>query len=64
MVKSADEAAKNYRTGVEMFGGADQYEKCGDKSGEGFLAVAKCLHDAKKAKMTTDSMVEKYRKAA
>lgn len=64
MVKTADQAASKYKTGVEAFGGADQYKACGQKKGDGFLAVAKCMEDAKKTRLTTDQMVSKYRDAA
>ncbi|MEM3846559.1 MAG: hypothetical protein QXU98_12765 [Candidatus Parvarchaeota archaeon] len=64
MVKTADQAAEAYRRGIEAFGGAEVYKKCGDRKGEGFLAVAKCLEDAKKTALTTDMMVSKYRAAA
>ena len=61
---TADEAAANYRKGIETIGGAATYIECGGKKGAGFLAVAKCLHDKKVEKLTTDSMVERYKKAA
>lgn len=64
MVVSAERAAEKYRTGVEAFGGADQYISCGKRRTEGFLAVAQCLEDAKAVKLTTSMMVEKYRAAA
>lgn len=61
---SKDEAGQRYQRGVENFGGADQYVSCGAKKGGGFLAVAKCLEDAKKAKLTTANMVQRYVQAA
>lgn len=64
MVKSADEAARRYELGVTNFGGADVYIACGKRKGDGFLAVAKCLEDAKKVSLTTANMVSKYRAAA
>lgn len=64
MVLTADQAAANYKRGVEAFGGASVYKACGDKKGSGFLAVAKCLHDAKVSALTTDMMVSKYKAAA
>ena len=64
MVKTADQAAKRYRIGIEGFGGASQYITCGKKKGAGFLAVAECLEDAKAVKLTTDLMVSKYKAAA
>jgi hypothetical protein len=64
MVKTPDEAAAKYRAGIEAFGGADQYIKCGAEKGRGFLAVAECLERAKKVKLTTDLMVSKYKAAA
>lgn len=64
MVLSETEAAERYRSGIEAFGGASQYVACGKKRGAGFLAVAKCLEDAKAERLTTESMVERYRKAA
>ena len=64
MVKTAEQAAEKYRTGVTAFGGAAQYLSCGTRKAEGFLNVAKCLEDAKKVALTTDMMVEKYRKSA
>jgi len=64
MTKTADQAAERYRLGVESFGGAAQYIACGKEKGRGFLAVAKCLEDAKKTRLTTELMVAKYRAAA
>lgn len=64
MVKTADQAAERYRIGIEAFGGASTYITCGANKGRGFLAVAKCLEDAKKVKLTTEQMVSKYRAAA
>ena len=64
MVKTPDQAAERYRVGIEAFGGAATYSSCGQKKGSGFLAVAKCLEDAKKSHLTTEQMVSKYRAAA
>ena len=64
MVKSAEEAARRYQLGIETFGGAETYIQCGQRKGSGFLAVAKCLEDAKKASLTTSNMVTKYKAAA
>ena len=64
MTISASEAADRYETGVKTFGGASQYQECGEKRGQGFLAVAECLEDAKEAALTTANMVKKYRNAA
>jgi hypothetical protein len=64
MVLTADQAAAKYKRGIEGFGGADTYKSCGQHKGEGFLAVAKCLADAKQSKLTTDLMVSKYRASA
>jgi hypothetical protein len=64
MVKSADQAAARYELGVNGFGGYEQYRSCGANSGQGFLAVAKCLQDAKKTRGSTQLMVSKYRAAA
>lgn len=64
MVRTADQAAEAYRIGIEGFGGAATYKTCGDKKGSGFLAVAKCLEDAKKTKLTTELMVSKYKSKA
>jgi len=64
MVVSAETAASRYETGITAFGGADQYLSCGEKKDRGFLAVAKCLEDAKEAALTTSNMVKKYREAA
>lgn len=64
MVKTAEQAAEAYKRGIEFFGGAETYKRCGERKGEGFLAVAKCLEDAKKSALTTDMMVSKYRAAA
>ena len=47
MVKTAEQAAEKYRTGVTAFGGAATYVSCGARRAEGFLAVAKCLEEAK-----------------
>lgn len=63
MALSPDEAAQRYNRGITAFG-VDNYSKCGDKKGSGFLAVANCLHDAKKVSLTADSMTKKYRAAA
>lgn len=59
-----DEAGARYRKGIEKIGGAAAYIECGGKKGGGFLAVAKCLHDKKVEKLTTDGMVERYKAAA
>lgn len=64
MVKTADEAARRYELGLNAFGGADTYIKCGQRKNAGFLAVAKCLEDAKKVSLTTANMVTKYKAAA
>ncbi len=64
MVKTASEAGARYRVGLEAFGGAQQYLACGAQKGRGFLAVAKCLEDAKKSALTTEHMVQKYMAAA
>jgi len=64
MVVSKEKAGSKYKTGIETFGGASQYKTCGKKKSEGFLAVAKCLEDAKKEKLTTSNMVKKYKAAA
>lgn len=64
MVKSADEAARRYELGITNFGGADTYITCGARKDSGFLAVAKCLEDAKKVSLTTANMVSKYRASA
>jgi hypothetical protein len=64
MVKSADEAARRYELGITNFGGADTYVACGKRKDSGFLAVAKCLEDAKKVSLTTANMVSKYRASA
>lgn len=63
MVMSASEAGQKYRKGVEIFG-VDNYKRCGEMKGRGFLAVAACLHDAKKAALTLENMVSKYMAAA
>lgn len=64
MVKTAAQAAENYRRGVDAFGGAQTYATCGERKGSGFLAVASCLAAAKKSHLTTDMMVSKYQAAA
>jgi len=64
MVKSAEEAAARYELGLNNFGGADTYINCGKRKSSGFLAVAKCLEDAKRTSLTTASMVSKYKAAA
>jgi len=63
MVMTAAEAGRKYRTGVETFG-VDNYKRCGEMKGRGFLAVADCLHAAKKAALTLENMVTKYMAAA
>lgn len=47
MVMTPERAAEKYRTGITAFGGAAQYLTCGLRKAEGFLAVAKCLEEAK-----------------
>jgi len=64
MVLSPEKAAEKYRTGISAFGGAEQYIACGKEKDKGFLAVAECLERAKAVKLTTDTMVSKYRAAA
>lgn len=64
MVKTAAQAAENYRRGVDAFGGAETYKNCGERKGSGFLAVSACLSAAKKSHLTTDMMVSKYQAAA
>lgn len=63
MVASKDQAAAAYEKGITAFG-VDNYHSCGDKSTSGFLAVAQCLHDAKKRALTVANMVAKYRAKA
>lgn len=63
MVKTKEQAAAAYRRGVDNFG-VENYAKCGNERGRGFLAVAKCLEDAKRTSLTLDSMVSKYTAAA
>ena len=64
MVASKEEAAESYRRGITAFG-VDNYTSCGDRaSDQGFLAVAQCLHDAKKRAVTVENMVMKYRAKA
>jgi len=63
MVMTADEAARKYRVGVETFG-VENYKRCGEMKGRGFLAVAGCLEAAKKAALSLENMVAKYRSAA
>ncbi|MGB9815655.1 MAG: hypothetical protein ACPLVI_06885 [Thermoplasmata archaeon] len=65
MVVSKDVAAEHYRIGImEKMGGYDTYKNCGAKKNEGFLAVAKCLEDARKTKMDTEKMVALYKAKA
>ena len=54
MVMTPEQAAEKYRTGITAFGGAAQYQTCGARKAEGFLAVARCLEEAKKVALTTD----------
>lgn len=63
MVLSKEQAAEAYREGITRFG-IDNYSTCGDRSDQGFLAVAQCLHDAKKRALTVENMVAKYRAKA
>lgn len=63
MVASKEEAAEAYRRGITAFG-VDNYVSCGERSDAGFLAVAQCLHDAKKRAVTVENMVQKYRAKA
>lgn len=64
MVLTADQAAAKYKMGIDTFGGAQKYIECGQRKGEGFLAVAQCLANAKQSRLTTDMMVTKYKAAA
>lgn len=64
MVVSKSAAKERYRTGITEFGGASQYEECGQKKEQGFLSVAECLENASVAALTTESMVRRYGKAA
>lgn len=63
MVASPEQAAEAYREGITRFG-VDNYTTCGDKASSGFLAVASCLHAAKKRALTVENMVAKYRAKA
>lgn len=63
MVASKEQAAEAYRLGITTFG-VDNYSSCGDRATQGFLAVAQCLHDAKKRGLTVENMVAKYRAKA
>lgn len=56
--------AKRYEEGIERIGGAKTYIECGEKKSEGFLAVAECLHEAKKVALDTKTMVDRYKAAA
>lgn len=64
MVKSATEAARRYGEGIREFGGANTYTQCGQRRGQGFLAVAECLESASQENLTTESMIRRYRSAA
>ncbi|MGC9079753.1 MAG: hypothetical protein ACP5G1_03395 [Nanopusillaceae archaeon] len=65
MVVTREKAAENYRIGiVEKMGGYETYKNCGARKNEGFLAVAKCLEDARKTAMSTEKMVELYKAKA
>jgi hypothetical protein len=64
MVKTAEQAAEAYRRGIEAFGGPSTYIECGKRKTQGFLAVARCLEEAKAVKLTLETMVSKYRAAA
>lgn len=63
-MKTKEQAARNYEDGITGIGGAAKYLECGGLSNTGFMAVAKCLHDAKKVNLTTAGMAERYRNAA
>jgi len=60
-MKSKETAIRNYEAGIKRFG-VDNYAVCGDK--EGWYAVAECLHEAKKASISVEGMVSRYRDAA
>ena len=62
MVKTPAQSAERYRLGIVTFGGAEQYIICGKEKSKGFLAVAKCLEDAKKTRLIIDMMVTKHKK--
>lgn len=62
-VRGDDWVIERYRRGIERFGGADVYIKCGREKIHGFLAVADCLHEAKLLNLTTENMVERYMEA-
>jgi len=64
MTVSKSTAKERYGRGIKGIGGASTYKECGKEKDKGFLAVAKCLEDASKAKLTTRSMIERYGKAA
>ncbi|MBU0846665.1 hypothetical protein KKH23_05695 [Patescibacteria group bacterium] len=63
MVLSKEQTAEAYREGITRFG-VDNYARCGNMKDQGFLAVAQCLHEAKKAALTVENMVAKYRAKA
>ncbi len=62
-VRSASQAAANYRSGVEAIGGAAKYYECGGRKGSGFLAVAACLNAAKQT-AGLDKWITRYTQAA
>jgi len=65
MVKSKSVAKKHYKEGIEDFGGADTYTDCAKNNrDDGFLAVAKCLQDAKTYALKSSRMVERYEDSA
>lgn len=62
-MKTKEVAVRNYQAGVSRIGGASTYFGCGERSAQGFMAVASCLHDAKKA-AGLEAWVSAYAQAA
>ena len=61
-MKSIEQAIRNYEDGVKHFG-PENYTRCADAGG--WYEVAKCLHEAKKAReVSLDLMVKRYKEAA
>ena len=61
-MKSVEDAVRNYEAGVKHFG-PENYRRCGNESG--WYNVAKCLHEAKKAKeVSVELMVQRYKATA
>lgn len=60
MVTDAAVAGRRYQEGVDGIGGAPAYYNCGQRKGQGFLAVAECMEGLKAAAGTTADWARRY----